>query len=303
MRSVIRALILMSMACSKPEGAAAPAAADPKWAASLQRFRENRAKAIGGPDGWMTLVGRFGLKKGANTIGSDPKSAAVLPADRCPPRLGSLMLEDGKLFFSAAEGADVKVAGSAVTNVEVKDDSEGKPTVLEAGSLRLHVIRRGNVFMLRVKDHNHPALAAFKGLEWFQPDAAWRVRAKLEPSPPGTTVPIVNVLNQTEPMPSPGHLVFTLDGKEYRLTALKEDDPGLFVIFKDATAGHGTYPSGRFINTPAVDADGNVELDFNRAYSPPCAYTTFATCPLPPRENHLPVEVQAGEKYSGHHEE
>jgi uncharacterized protein (DUF1684 family) len=102
-------------------------------------------------------------------------------------------------------------------------------------------------------------------------------------------------------MPSPGQLVFTLDGKEYRLVALKEDEPGLFVIFKDQTAGQSTYPSGRFINTPAVDAEGYVDLDFNRAYSPPCAFTTFATCPLPPRENHLPVEITAGEKYSGHH--
>ncbi len=292
---VTRVLMLVLLAaCSKP---AAPV--DPKWAEGLETFRSSRAKAIGGPDGWVTLVGRFRLKSGANTVGSDPKSVAVLPADRAPPLLGTISVEERTLYFTAAPGADVRVAGEPVTTMELADDSKGKPTVLEAGSLRLHVIRRGDSFLLRVKDREHPARAAFKGLDWFGPDVAWRVRAKLEPSAPGATLPIVNVLNQTEDQASPGHLVFTLGGIEYRLAALKEDEPGLFVIFKDETAGKSTYPSGRFINTPAVDAEGYVELDFNRAYSPPCAFTSFATCPLPPKENHLAVAIEAGEKYAG----
>jgi uncharacterized protein len=290
-------LLLALTACFKPS-----APSDPKWLESIEKFHANRAKSIGGPEGWISLVGRFALKNGANTVGSDPKCAAVLPADRSPPMLGTIVLEAGTLSFAAAEGAEVKVAGVPVKTMTLADDTApgGKPTVLEAGSLRLHVIRRGDAFMLRVKDREHPARAAFKGLDWFPADAAWRVRAKLEPSAPGTTLPILNVLNHTENMPSPGHLVFTAGGTEYRLAALKEDgDPGLFVIFKDQSAGKSTYPSGRFINTAAVGADGFVDLDFNRAYSPPCAFTSFATCPLPPKENHLAVVIEAGEKYSG----
>ena len=289
-------LLLLLVACTKP---AAPV--DPAWADALAKFHAAREKSIGGPEGWISLVGRFQLKSGANTVGADPKCLAVLPADRSPPLLGTINLEAGTLFFTTASGADVRVGGQPVTSMQLLDDSAGKPTVLEAGSLRLHVIRRGNAFMLRVKDREHPARAAFKGLDWFPPDSRWRVRAKLEPSPPGTTLQILNVLNQTEAMPSPGHLVFSVDGREYRLAALKEDDPGFFVIFKDSTAGSSTYPSGRFIDTPAPDADGFVELDFNRAYSPPCAFTSFATCPLPPKENHLALKIEAGEKYSGKH--
>ena len=285
-------------ACSKPAAVAPP---DPAWAEAVTKFRAAREKSIGGPEGWISLVGRFQLKNGANAIGADPKCVAVLPADRSPPLLGTINVEAGTLYFSTAAGADVRLAGEAVTTMTLDDDSKGKPTVLEAGSLRLHVIRRGNAFMLRVKDREHPARAAFKGLDWFHPDAAWRVRARLEPSPPGTTLPILNVLNQTEAMPSPGHLVFSAGGREYRLAALKEDDPGFFILFKDTTAGKSTYPSGRFINTPPPDADGFVELDFNRAYSPPCAYTKFATCPLPPKENHLALEITAGEKYAAAH--
>lgn len=299
MLRLVRSLVLLLAvaACTKPS----PPPADPAWAEGLTKFRAGREKSIGGPEGWISLVGRFQLKNGANTIGSDPKCLAVLPADRAPPLLGTINLEAGTLYFTTASGADVRLGGQPVTTMTLADDSKGKPTVLEAGSLRLHVIRRGNAFMLRVKDREHPARAAFKGLDWFPPDASWRVRAKLEPSPPGTTIPILNVLNQTEPQASPGHLVFTLDGREHRLAALKEDEPGFFVLFKDQTAGKSTYPSGRFINTPAPDADGFVDLDFNRAYSPPCAFTRFATCPLPPKENHLALEILAGEKYTAQH--
>jgi uncharacterized protein (DUF1684 family) len=156
--------------------------------------------------------------------------------------------------------------------------------------------------MLRVKDVKHPAREAFRGLTWYEPDPRWHFKAKFEPSPPGTTIPIVNVLNMTEPNPTPGHVAFTVGDKTYRLVAIREgDSPELFIIFKDATAGHGTYPSGRFIDAPAPAADGTVDLDFNRAYSPPCAFTKFATCPLPPSENHLTLEVPAGETYSGSH--
>jgi len=298
--AVVFALLTCALgACSESE--APQAAADPAWADELTRFRADREKSIAGPDGWITLVGRFALATGANSVGSDPGSVAVLPSDRAPALLGMLDVETDTVSWTTAAGADVRVEGEPVTRFALTDDSQGEPTLLEAGSLRLHVIRRGDAFFLRARDRKHPARASFRGLDWFAPDPAWRVRARLEPSPPGTTVPIVNVLGQTEKEPSPGWLVFTVDGAEYRLAALAGDDGGFFVIFKDPTSRASTYPAGRFLDTAAPGAQGFVELDFNRAYSPPCAFTAFATCPLPPRENFLALRIEAGEKFSGKH--
>ena len=300
MRSIAAvALLTCSLsACSEPE---APQAADPAWASELTRFRADREKSIAGPDGWITLVGRFELESGANSVGSDPGCTAVLPSDRAPALLGTVHVGAGALSWTTAAGADVRVDGKPVTRIRVSDDSAGNATVLEAGSLRLHVIRRGDALLLRAQDREHPARATFRGLDWFAPDPAWRVRARLEPSPPGTTLPIVNVLGQSERTPSPGLLVFSVDGVEYRLAALTGDDGGFFVIFKDRTSGPSTYPAGRFLDTAAPDAQGFVDLDFNRAYSPPCAFTAFATCPLPPRENVLELRIEAGEKFAGKH--
>src|SRR5439155_21791486 len=133
-------------------GSRRPIPADPQWEASMQKCREGRAKSIGGPDGWIALLARVPLKKGTNTIGSDPQSRAVLPADRSPPQLGTIMVEADSLLFAAAPGAEVKIAGASVAYAQLQDDSKGQPTMLEAGSLQLHVIRRGDQFMLRVKD-------------------------------------------------------------------------------------------------------------------------------------------------------
>jgi hypothetical protein len=294
MRAPLLGLLLVT-ACQK-----APVE-DPAWRAELERFHAERTEAIASEDGWLTMVARAWLAEGPNAIGAAPESVAVLPADRSPPLLGTVTVEHGTLRFDAAPGATVTHEGQPVTSLALKDDSTGAPTVLEAGSLRMHVIQRGGRFALRAKDRNHPARARFTGLTWYPADPAFKVKATLEHTP-DASVPIVNVLNQTESQPSPGVLTFELGGATQRLVALSEPGaPGLFVIFKDATAGEGTYPAGRFLNTPAVGPDDSVVLDFNEAYSPPCAFTSFATCPLPPKQNHLPVRITAGETYAGHH--
>lgn len=189
-------------------------------------------------------------------------------------------------------------SGGQVTVLQ--DDAKGAPTVIELGSLRLHVITRGELHFLRVKDLKHPALAQFAGLKWFDPAPKWKLTATFEPAAAGATVEVTNVLNQTKPQPSPGALRFEVDGQTYRLTAIADDEPGFFLVFKDQTSGHGTYPAGRFLHTPPAGADSTVTLDFNRAYSPPCAFTKFATCPLPPKGNSLPLKIEAGERSDAH---
>jgi uncharacterized protein (DUF1684 family) len=296
MRTAAVPLLLLLDACSKK-----PAPEDPAWRAGIEKFHQQRERIIGGDDGWITLAGRFPLRPGVNSVGSDPKSAAVFPADRAPAHAGDIVLEADQLYFMAADGADVRVKGTPIKTQQLADDSKGEPTTLELGSLRLFVIQRAGHFMLRARDLKHPARESFHGLTWYDADPKWRLKAKFEPSPPGTTVPIVNVLNMTEQQPSPGHVAFDVDGKTYRLVAVNEGSPDLFIIFKDATAGKGTYPSGRFVEAAPAGPDGLVDLDFNRAYTPPCGFTKFATCPLPPQENHLPIEIAAGETYAGSH--
>jgi uncharacterized protein (DUF1684 family) len=169
------------------------------------------------------------------------------------------------------------------------------------GSLSLSVIERGGEIGVRLKDNASASRRDFKGLRWFPIDGAWRVVARFEPSAPGSTLEITNVLGQTQKLPSPGEAVFNLGGRELRLVpVLEKPDAGeLFFIFRDETAARETYGAGRFLYA-GLPVDGSVVLDFNKAHSPPCAFTRYATCPLPPKRNRLPVRIEAGEKFTAH---
>jgi uncharacterized protein (DUF1684 family) len=294
----LAALVLVSVDCRAPRHSIVDAA----WLASLDRWHAERNEEIGGPDGWITLVTRSWLAEGASRVGSDPGSEIVLPKDRSPPLAGTLFREGGRLRFVAAEGVDVTVDGNRMRELDLADDHDGHPTVWALGSLTFRVIRRKDRFALRVKDSAHPARAAFKGLTFYAPNPAWRFRARFVPSSSGKTIPIVNVLSQVNDMPSPGTLKFDVDGRSYGVDVVIDDDhPGLFVLFKDSTSGHGSYPPGRFLYTDMPAADGSVELDFNRAFSPPCAFTSFATCPLAPKQNELSLNIEVGERFDGAH--
>ncbi|MDX2012239.1 MAG: DUF1684 domain-containing protein [Myxococcaceae bacterium] len=220
----------------------------------------------------------------------------VLDTPNAPALLGTLTVDGGAIGFEAAPGVDVQVNGKRVTKTALSDDSAGAPTVLEVGSLKAHVIKRKDQRFLRVKDREHPARQRFDALSWFEPAPAWRVRGTFEAADAGVFIEVTNVLGQVEPQPVRGTVAFRLDGGTQRLVALDGTDGGLFLIFKDATAGRSTYGAGRFLDTPAPTADGRVEVDFNRAVNPPCAFTAFATCPLPPRANVLKVAIEAGER-------
>lgn len=276
----------------------APVARPDPWREAVDRFRAERQIKVSGEDGWATLVGRYLLPEGETSLGADPESRAVLPEGRAPSHVGTLTVAGSTLTFHAAAGADVQVDGRPVDVVRLRDDRGGPPTVLAVRTLRLHVIQRDGHRYLRVKDREHPARARYAQLTWYPVDPGWRFRARLERDP--KTLEITNVLQHVESHPSAGWLTFTRDGVEHRLRVMPGDAGGYFVIFKDRTSGDSTYPAGRFLDTPAPDAEGWVELDFNRAYTPPCGFTDYATCPLPPRENHLAVPVLAGETYAHH---
>jgi hypothetical protein len=168
---------------------------------------------------------------------------------------------------------------------------------ITTGTLTLFLIRRGDRLGIRIMDRNSGARKTFAGEAWYPPLATWKVVARFEPYQPAKMIPIVNILGQEELQASPGVAVFSIGGRECRLEPIA-DGNRLFFIFNDATSGRGTYPGGRFLYAQPPQ-NGRVVLDFNKAENPPCAFTAFATCPLPPKQNQLPVAIEAGERYQG----
>jgi uncharacterized protein (DUF1684 family) len=260
--------------------------------ASVMAWRAARDARLRDPDGWLTLVGLHWLEPGENAFGSAPDNDLVLRGTDVPARIGSLVLGDERVVLRRDGQADLPLAV----------DLSGEPTTLDAGTLRMYVIRRGDRFGLRVRDHASPALAAFEGMDHFPIDPGWRIDARLEPSLPGTTLEIMDIIGVVTHEPSPGAVAFERDGREWRLHALPgdEDAGSLWLVFADATSGRTTYGGGRFVYTEPVQPDGRVVVDFNLAYNPPCVFTPFATCPLPPAVNRLPLAIEAGERaFSG----
>jgi len=308
------ALILFT-ACAKVEEPAktqpsptpaAAAAATPavSYEQGLEEWKAKRLANLKSEDGWLTLIGLFWFKEGENRFGSDPAGEIVLPEGKAPAKAGTLRLAAGKVTLEANPDAKITSKGQPVTGtLELKsDDDDGGPTVLEMGTLSFHVVKRNERLGLRVKDRENPARAAFKGTDYYPADKRWVVNARFEPYDPPKKVPIVNVLDMTTEEISPGALAFEVDGHPYKLEALKEKgEEQFFIIFRDQTSGKETYPAGRYMYADPPGADGRVTLDFNRAYSPPCAFTKYATCPLPPEQNRLPLRVEAGERYLGSH--
>lgn len=304
-RTLVPALLLLVAACARDVPATVkPAVDSTAYATETDAWRVKRLDAIAGPDGWSTLAGLFWLDSAAYVIGSDAKtSTIVLPSDNTPPRLGALTRTDSGFRFSAAPGVLAMVDSLRVDSVTLHNDKSGTPVVLRAGSVTYRVIERGGRQALRVKDSAYVLRREFKGLEYFPLDTSLRVIARLVPHAAPRTVRILNVIGQVEEYASPGTLEFTVNGTPHRLAATFEgkDSTQYFVIFRDATSKDSTYPAGRFMYATLVDSAGYTILDFNRAYNPPCAFTAFATCPLPPAENVLSVALKAGEKrYAAH---
>jgi uncharacterized protein (DUF1684 family) len=271
--------------------------ADPSYERELLKWRADRLAELTADDGWLTVVGLLWMHQGANHAGSGSGMDLKMPS-AAPQELGTFTLEGERVSFAAAPGVPVRVAGQPVTAaVAIETDK----TLLDLGPLQMLVIRRGKRVGLRVRDRDSAARQAFKGLEYFPIREDLRVRARLEPFDPARHIPIVNVLGDQSEYVSPGRLVFELDGVTVSLDAVYEtpEKKDLFVIFRDKTSGESTYPAGRYMHLP-LPVNGETEIDFNRAYNPPCAFTEFATCPLPPKQNWLKVRIEAGEKSVGH---
>ena len=284
--------------------AKAPATDRPDPAAyrkEIETWRQERLTGLKREDGWLTLVGLYWLKPGENRFGSDPGNPVILPAGKAPGVAGSLTLDGKTVRLNVEPGVALTADGQPVTpGMTLKTDAEGKPTVLRLGSLNFYLIQREDRVGVRIKDKESPTLTHFQGIDQFPIRPDWRVVARFEPYK-DKKIAIANIIGQVADQASPGAVVFERGGKTYRIDALEGSDGTLFLVFGDKTNGKETYGAGRFLDTDPPK-DGKVVVDFNTAYNPPCAFTAFATCPLPPAENKLPIRVEAGEKkFAGGH--
>ncbi|HWY48584.1 MAG TPA: DUF1684 domain-containing protein [Bryobacteraceae bacterium] len=290
--SLLRPLVPAFMVC------AALVAADTSYRATIEQWRAQHEAELKAEDGWLTVSGLFWLKEGINRAGSSATSEIALP--RGPAEVGAFELHRGKTTFRAGPGVAVKVNGKPVGEAAlVKSDADGKPDLVRFDAFTLFVIHRGERYAIRLKDTESASRKEFTGLHWFPVKESYRVVAKFVPYQPPKIITIPNILGETEQDTSPGYVVFTLDGQSLRLDPVVEDDQ-LFFIFHDLTSGKGTYPPGRFLYTD-LPRNGEVVMDFNQAQNPPCAFTAYATCPLPPKQNRLPARIEAGELNYGHH--
>jgi uncharacterized protein len=272
----------------------------PPDAAYLQSFEKWKSELVDDlKQNWLVLSGLFWLKPGANTFGSANDNAIVLPAG--PLHAGVFQLQGDSVSVELQKGAAAKIDGKLLGEAKLQADVTGKATVIEMGSLRMHLIQRGKRLGIRVKDMNSERARNYAGPIFFPLDMTYRVTGTFVPSDGKKMVDVPNVLGDVTPTPIAGEVHFKLNGQDLTLTALSGDPAkGLSFVMGDLTGKTETYPGGRFLDSDPV-IDGKVVLDFNRAYNPPCAVTPYATCPLAPKENRLPVAVSAGEKYDRMH--
>jgi uncharacterized protein len=274
-----------------------PAPADTAYTKEIETWRARREERLRADGGWLTVVGLNWLKEGPNTLGAQQGSDIPLPSPAAA-RVGVIELAKGKVSVRVEPGVRVTAGGAPVTAMDLRPDTaKDGPDVLVLGPLSLHVIERGGRYAIRLKDNESARRRQFTGLKWFPVREQYRVQGRFQPHPASKRILIPNVLGTEEEMVSPGYVVFQLNGVEHRLEPVLEEPEAkeLFFIFRDRTAGKDTYPAGRFLYAP-LPKDGTVTLDFNKAYSPPCAFTAFATCPLPPKQNRMQTRVEAGEK-------
>ncbi len=266
----------------------------------IRDWQQKRLQSLKAENGWLSLAGLYWLNEGKNTFGADSSNAVIFPKDKAPAFMGTFILDKSEVFIKVYPGIEVLFAGKPLAAMKIFGNGLSDPVTLSYGSLSWFIIRRGNQFGVRLRDSENPALRQFQGIESYPIDPKWKVEARLEPYDPPKTVPIQNVLGMVTDERSPGVLAFDLNGRTFRLEALEEADE-LFIIFSDETSGNETYGMGRYLYTRKPASNGKTVLDFNKAYSPPCAFTEYATCPLPPAKNHLPIKITAGEKFHGTH--
>ncbi len=304
--TLVAILLLLATGCGEtahtpPQSAKqATPTADSTLLAEWEAWKAERLQSLVAPNGWLTLVGLHWLQPGAHTIGSDSANQIVLPPP-APAFMGKIVWDERGLWGQFEADAGVQLDDSTVTHLPLRTDREGAPTVLHTGSLFFYLIERAEAIGLRVRDTLAPARLQFEGIDYFPYDPAWRLTAHYKPYEPPKPFVFDNVLHMPIRQDIPGRVIFQVGGRSFALDVLEGGPDELFLLFVDQTTGTTTYGGGRYLYAPRPDSTGTLILDFNKAYNPPCAYTEFATCLLPPPQNILHVAIEAGERYHGTH--
>jgi uncharacterized protein len=286
--------------------ASAALARDADWQRGITSWREQHAAELQKPDGWLALAGLEWLEPGDNSVGSAKDNKIHLPSSG-PAHMCALRLDGETITLNPQAGgfpAGFLIDGKPVQpqKLHTDPDHDKNNPRLTVGTLNMYVIRRGERFALRIKDAKSSALTGFHGLKWYAPNQAYRVTAHWIPYSPQKTFTIATLIDTSYPAQVPGSAEFTLNGKTYRLDPILEDPEvaKLFFVLRDTTSATTTYGACRFLYTGfpdhGLDKPGDLVLDFNRLENPPCAYTPYATCPLPPPQNRLPIPLPVGEQ-------
>ena len=281
---------MVAMACRQESK---PAFDRAKFERDIADYRKTRVERLTRPEGWLSVVALLPLQEGANDV--------ELPSK--PPKHAKITLQQGRVTLQPDSAFTID-GKPVVGPTELHNDTEDAGyTVVRYGPMSFFIHKVGDHFGVRVKDPDSERRKNFKGIDYFPADPKYRVEARFEPYNPPKHIPMPNVSGITTDEVAPGALVFTLDGKEFRIDPiLEQGTKDYFIIVKDATSGQETYGAARYLYASPPDASGKTVVDFNKAYNPPCAFTPYATCPLPPPQNRLPIRIDAGEKkYAGGH--
>lgn len=267
----------------------------------INDWHKKRIESLTEKDSWLSLAGLFWLKEGENSFGADKTNDIVFPEGKATDFMGWFNLNDGEVKLRVKPGVNITGNDKVISDIIMQNDQTTNPTILKYESLTWFVIKRGEKYGIRLKDNKNPELEAFKGIDRYDVNPGWRIPATFKIYDPVKIIEIPTVLGTVVQDTAPGYLQFEINGKSYQLDPLGSlKSKSLFLIFADQTNGDETYGAGRFLSVDFSHPDSTIYIDFNKAYNPPCAFTKYATCPLPPKQNQLPIEVTAGEKKYGH---
>ena len=277
--------------CNSDELGMAPVPDD--YYESISEWKEYRIGVLTGPTNWLRLDGIYWLDVGENTFGSGEDRDLAFPRGTIPEHAGTFVLADEIVTMRVAEGVIITHEGEPVEQMVIYD-GENRPH-LEHNDLEWFVDSRGNTHGIRLYNKDNPKADAFEGFPAYPLDPAWHLKATFAPNTDSLSVRVDNVIGEEVERFSPGNIEFSIDGSRYSVIAF-EANSGLFIMFADETNRTETYHAGRYMIIPFPDDEGYTIIDFNRAYNPPCAFSRFTTCQLPPSQNRLRVAIEAGEK-------
>ena len=267
---------------------------------SIEQWHEHREASLKSETGWLTVAGLYWLTEGENTAGCSKENKIIFPKGKADDFVGTFTLINGEVRFKTASGVEVAQNGKLFNSGIIFNDTlEEQSVILAHKDLRWFIIKRGNKYGVRMRDMQSVARKNFTHIDRFPVDKKWKIIATYQAPLIPKTIPILDVIGLTTETPFGGTLNFEIKGKKYHLDATLEDDD-LFIVFADETSGITTYGGGRFIYAKKPLVGNSVIIDFNKAYNPPCAFTDFATCPLPPDQNKIPLPIKAGEKKYNH---